>query len=604
MRDIKNDNFSLRYDPRLWKRIFSFFSPVKRPLCAAVAALTVSAGTDAAIPVFTSYAVNKFVLTRTVEGLAAFTAVYTAAILLQSAAAVLMTRLCMVIEMKMGREMKRAAFLHLQKLSISFYNSTSVGYILARVMSDTDRISGMIAWGFVHFAWHVFFVCAIFVYMLILDARLAFIMLATLPVMLVVTQFFQPRLLRAHSEMRRANSAITSSFNENINGACTAKTLVIEDKSCAEFNGITSAMYSASLRSSMLNAVYVPIVTFIGAAAVAFVLNFGGVMAASRMLSLGVLSAFVSYAISLMGAIAEISEMFSDFLSAQVNIGRVIDLLDEPERVTDRTDVVEKYGDVLSPKADNYPRIKGNVEFDHVWFRYPDAEPDDYVLRDVCLKVPAGATVALVGRTGAGKSTMVNLVCRFFEPSRGRILIDGADYRELSQNWLHSQLGYVQQSPHLFSGTIADNIRYGRLDASDEDIERAASLACVDKVAARLPEGYETDVGEGGGRLSTGEKQLVSFARAIIANPPIFVLDEATSSIDTETEQLIQDAISHVLTGRTSFIIAHRLSTVRSADVILVVDGGGITERGTHDELMAENGEYRRLYERMRLGES
>jgi ATP-binding cassette subfamily B protein len=291
--------------------------------------------------------------------------------------------------------------------------------------------------------------------------------------------------------------------------------------------------------------------------------------------------------------------MLPDVVSAQAWVERVVNLLDEPCAITDPEAVTELYGDVFYPKKENWELLRGDIEFKNVSFRYPDG--GDYVLENFSLKVPAGTNVAIVGETGAGKSTIVNLICRFFEPTAGEILIDGRDYRERSQLWLHSSLGYVLQDPHLFSGTIAENIRYGRTEASDEDVARAAAIVSADLVAAKMPEGYNAQVGEGGDLLSTGEKQLISFARALIADPPIFVLDEATSSIDAETELLIQNAISRVLSGRTSFIIAHRLSTISHADIILVVDDGKIIERGAHAELMRLGGRYRDLYNSMRF---
>jgi ATP-binding cassette subfamily B protein len=275
-------------------------------------------------------------------------------------------------------------------------------------------------------------------------------------------------------------------------------------------------------------------------------------------------------------------------------VERVTDLLEKSPGITDRPEVEEKYGDTFNPKKENWEPIIGDVEFRDVTFRYPDGHRN--ILEHFNLHVPTGTYAAIVGETGAGKSTLVNLVCRFFEPTAGEILIDGKDYRQRSQLWLHSAFGYVLQSPHLFSGTIRENIRYGRLDATDEEVENAARIVHADKIILKLEKGFDTEAGEGGDRLSTGEKQLISFARAVLADPRIFILDEATSSIDTEMEMLLQEAIHTLLKGRTSFVIAHRLSTIRGADVILVVDDGKIIERGTHSQLMKERGHYFELY--------
>ncbi len=595
----KTSGRSIRFG--LWKRLGPYLYPLRYKLIALVLMMLISAAVDACVPLFTSYAVNNFVVPQTTRGLGGFTTLYVAVILLQSVTTILYSRQCMIVEMRTGKDMKSDCFTHLQELPLSFYNTTSVGYILARVMSDTNRIASLIAWGAIHFFWNLFYVLGILIAMFALNWRLALIVVCVTPIILLVTALFQPRLIRANRDMRRINSQITSAFNENINGAKTSKTLVIEEQNCSEFDAITENMRLSSIQATRLNAIYMPIITFCSSLAVAAVLHYSGAQVMGGLLDFGILSAFISYAISILEPVQQMASMFSEFISAQVNLERVMTLLDQPRTITDTPEVEAVYGTVFEPKPENWPPIQGNITFDHVWFRYDDAPEDDFVLRDICLDVPAGTTVAIVGETGAGKSTLVNLACRFFEPTRGRILIDGVDYRERSQLWLHSNLGYVQQTPHLFSGTLRENIRYGKLDATDAEIRRAAELVSADKIAAKLENGYDTDVGEGGDRLSTGEKQLVSFARAIIANPPIFVLDEATSSIDTETEQLIQDAIGHVLQGRTSFIIAHRLSTIRSADIILLMDEHGIAEQGSHTELMEKKGQYYRLYTAMML---
>jgi ATP-binding cassette subfamily B protein len=387
---------------------------------------------------------------------------------------------------------------------------------------------------------------------------------------------------------------MTGEFNECITGAKTSKTLVIEDKNFKGFKTTTDRMYGANVRMAKLNAVFIPIIIFAGSLATAIVLSKGGKYALDGIFKIGELSAFLAYSIGIFEPIQNLARIFADFISLQANIERVSGVLEQELLIQDTDEVVDKYGDNIHPKKENWENIKGDIEFRNVSFTYPDGEEE--VLKDFSLKIPAGTNVAIVGETGAGKSTLVNLACRFFEPTNGQILIDGVDYKERSQLWLHSNIGYVLQSPHLFSGSIKENIRYGKLDATDEEIDRAAKAVSADTVVAKLDKGYESDVGENGDRLSTGEKQLVSFARAIIADPRIFVLDEATSSIDTHTEQLIQDAINHILHGRTSFIIAHRLSTIRKADLILVVKEGKIIERGTHKELLNKRGYYYDLY--------
>ena len=291
-----------------------------------------------------------------------------------------------------------------------------------------------------------------------------------------------------------------------------------------------------------------------------------------------------------------IIDAISDLITTQVNIERFSRLIETESDVTDTPEVIEKYGDSFNPKKENWEELKGDIEFEDVTFRYPDGE--EYVLEHFDLKIPFGSNVAIVGETGAGKSTLVNLVCRFFEPTEGRVLIDGRDARERSQLWLHSSIGYVLQTPHLFSGTVRENLLYGNPNATEEDINRALKLVSAESVIEHLEHGLESDVGEGGDLLSTGEKQLISFARAILADPKILVLDEATASVDTITEQKIQSAIDTIIKGRTSIVIAHRLSTVRNADVILVVKNGKIIERGKHKELLAAKGHYYNLYTR------
>ena len=545
----------------IWKRLFPFAKPYKKLLLLIVITNILISIVDVSLPLFQRYAVDNFIEKGTLDGLPVFIAAYLAVIILQVLSFVFYTLSAMKTEMRMGRDLKRACFVHLQTLSFSYYNTTPVGYILARVMSDTNKIAAITAWAlsYVSFA---------FLSMSMLDLRLALMVMVIVPVIAVLTTYFQKRILFWNRKVRSINSRITGAFNEGIMGAKTSKTLVIEDKNTHEFSELTEEMRNASVRAAGLNALYIPLVMLASSAATAIVLARGGNLVLEHGILIGTLSAFTTYAVSIFEPIQQMARVLANIIAVQPNIERVMGLLDQKPNIVDTPEVIEKYGDSFHPKTENWEPIKGDIEFDDVSFRYPDGEEE--VLSHFSLKIPAGTNVAIVGETGAGKSTLVNLACRFFEPTGGRILIDGKDYRERSQLWLHSRLGYVLQNPHLFSGTVMDNIRYGRLDATDEEVKQAAKAVSADTVVEHLENGYDSDVGEGGDKLSTGEKQLISFARAVLADPAIFVLDEATSSIDTQTEQLIQNATMHLLEGRTSFLIAHRLSTIRQADLILV----------------------------------
>ncbi len=578
----------------IWKRLFPFAKPYKKLLLLIVITNILISIVDVSLPLFQRYAVDNFIEKGTLDGLPVFIAAYLAVIILQVLSFVFYTLSAMKTEMRMGRDLKRACFVHLQTLSFSYYNTTPVGYILARVMSDTNKIAAITAWDLIDILWALSYVSFAFLSMAMLDLRLALMVMVIVPVIAVLTTYFQKRILFWNRKVRSINSRITGAFNEGIMGAKTSKTLVIEDKNTHEFSGLTEEMRNASVRAAGLNALYIPLVMLASSAATAIVLARGGNLVLEHGILIGTLSAFTTYAVSIFEPIQQMARVLANIIAVQPNIERVMGLLDQKPNIVDTPEVIEKYGDSFHPKTENWEPIKGDIEFDDVSFRYPDGEEE--VLSHFSLKIPAGTNVAIVGETGAGKSTLVNLACRFFEPTGGRILIDGKDYRERSQLWLHSRLGYVLQNPHLFSGTVMDNIRYGRLDATDEEVKQAAKAVSADTVVEHLENGYDSDVGEGGDKLSTGEKQLISFARAVLADPAIFVLDEATSSIDTQTEQLIQNATMHLLEGRTSFLIAHRLSTIRQADLILVVKDGKIVEQGKHEELLRKGGYYHDLY--------
>lgn len=573
-----------------------FLRPYRKTIALVVVFNLLCALIDILLPLFQRYAIDHFIEEGTTEGMFGFGVAYFAAILLQALFVILFTRGSMRIEMYFGRDLKRACFVHLQTLSFSYYNVTPVGYIHSRVMSDTNRIATMTAWNLFDMLWSLAYVLGVFVAMLLLNVQLAMLIILVVPAIAALTWYFQNRILHWNRKVRKLNSKITGAFNEGITGAKTSKTLVIEEQNHRQFRELTEEMRASSVRAARLSAVYIPLVLFVSSAATAVVLARGGFLVGRDLLLLGTLSAFTSYAVGIFEPIQQFARNLADFISMQASMERVTGLLHEVPQVVDAPQVVEKYGDTFHPKRENWETIRGEITFEDVSFRYPDGDED--VLRHFSLHIPAGTTVAIVGETGAGKSTLVNLACRFFEPTEGRILIDGVDYRERSQLWLHSSIGYVLQSPHLFSGTVMENIRYGRLEASEQEVRRAAEAVSADTVVNKLEQGYDSPVGEGGDRLSTGEKQLISFARAVLADPRIFVLDEATSSIDTETEQLIQNAIARLLEGRTSFLIAHRLSTIRHADVILVVKDGHIVEQGRHEELLRRQGYYHTLYSR------
>ena len=551
---------------------------------------------DAVIPLFQQYAIDHYIADSALAGLGWFIGAYVVVILTQTASNYISAFGACKLELSVGRDLKRESFNHLQTLSFSYFNQNSVGYVHARVMSDTDRIASTLAWSMAEGVWHsAYLVCAI-VMMLILNWKMALCVLVIVPIVAISSMYFQKKLVFFHRQVREKNSRITGAFNEGITGATTTKTLVVEDKMEKEFDELTADMKKVSVRAMHFRAIFISTTTLAASLALALVLWRGGIVTREGVMLIGTLTVFMNYAQGMMEPIQWLVQALSSLVNVQVNVERFTTLMETKSDVQDTPEVVEKYGDTFSPKKENWEELHGDIEFKDVTFRYPDG--DENILEHFNLKVPQGTNVAIVGETGAGKSTLVNLVCRFYEPTEGQVLIDGRDARERSQLWLHSNIGYVLQTPHLFSGTVLENLRYGRENATMGEIEAAVRAVSAEGIIERLPDGYRSDVGEGGNSLSTGEKQLLSFARALLADPRIFVLDEATSSVDTVTERLIQDAIEKVMDGRTSFVIAHRLSTIRRADVILVVNAGKIVERGSHAELMAKKGVYYGLYTR------
>ncbi len=574
-------------------KMLPFLKKYKKNLLTMVICGLAGTLVDIAVPLFQRYSLNHFVGGATLDTLWIFIILYVAAIVFAAVANYISAMLATCVEVWLDRDLRNKAFEHLQTLSFSYFNRNSVGYIHARVISDTSKIGFLFSWSLMDCTWHLSYLVGAVVVMLVINARLALMVMTILPLIILLFSVFQSRLIKVNRQVREINSRITGNFNEGITGAKTIKTLVIEDTIEKGFVSETGNMRSTAIKAARLRGLFAATMNMASSVALAIVLWRGGYIAQSEV---GTFSMFMSYAQGMMEPVRWIIDAISDLITTQVNIERYTRLLETAADVNDSDEVKEIYGDSFEPKKENWEPIRGDIEFKDVSFKYPDGE--EYILENFNLKIPFGSNIAIVGETGAGKSTLVNLVCRFFEPTSGQVLIDGRDARERSQLWLHSAIGYVLQTPHLFSGTVRENLLYGNPSATEEDIDRALKLVSADSVIEKLEKGLDSDVGEGGDMLSTGEKQLISFARAILADPRILVLDEATASVDTITEQKIQSAIDTIIKGRTSIVIAHRLSTVRNADLILVVKDGKIIEQGRHQELMKERSHYFRLYTR------
>jgi ATP-binding cassette subfamily B protein len=594
---IEDDHYHGQLDLRLWRRIVGHARPYRRQLVGLALSGFAVAAVDVLLPPVTGAVIDEAMEGGLTNRLAAFGAAYVGLVVVLCANVWWFIVLAGQTATGVAHDLRRDAFARLQELSFSYFDVRPVGWLVTRLTSDCSRLSSLLPWFMLDLVWGSCLIGGIVIAMLILHWPLALAVMAIVPPLALVSVYFQKRLLASSRLMRKTNSEITSGFNECIMGVRTTKTLVREEANLGEFGERSGEMYGHSVRNALESAVYLPIVITIGSAGVGLCLWRGGV-ALGEGLSFGTLVAFMQYAAFLYMPVQELARRFTELQSAQAAAERVQDLLDTEPEIEDspavrRALAVAQDGPSLA--EDGHPDRIETIRFEQVSFQYKEGEP---VLAEFDLTVRAGQTVALVGATGGGKSTIVSLVARFYEPTAGRILINGLDYRERSLHWLQSNLGVVLQTPHLFSGTIRENIRYGRLDATDEQIENAARRAGAHEFITRMDDGYDEEVGECGGLLSTGQRQLVALSRAILADPQIFVMDEATSSVDTETERLIQRGINAVLEGRIAFVIAHRLSTIRSADVILVIDGGRIVESGTHAGLIAQRGAYHHLYTR------
>ena len=503
------------------------------------------------------------------------------------------------IRTRISHDIREDGFAKLQELSFAYYDQRPVGWLMARMTSDCERLSQILAWGVLDCVWGGALMMGIVVILLFLNVKLTLVALSVIPLLFWISLVFQRRILASSRKVRSKNSRLTAAFNEAIMGARTTKLFARERASAAEFAHLSDSMLRHSLRNQLQSALYLPIVLTLTSLATGLVLAFGGLEVlrgpgglggSAGAISVGTLIVFLTYTAHFFQPVQELAHWFAELQMAQASAERILGLIDEEPAIRDAETL----------RAPPTSAIE-TIEFAGVSFAYTPGEP---VLSDFDLTVRAGETIALVGSTGGGKSTIVNLLSRFYEPTSGRILLDGQDYRELPLLWLQSKLGIVLQTPHLFSGSVRENLRYGRLDANDDEIESAAKLTGAHDFVLGLEDGYETEVGEGGARLSVGQRQLLSFARALLAKPEILIMDEATSSVDTETERSIQQGLHAVLENRTSFVIAHRLSTIRSADRILVIEQGRIAEQGTHEALMTLRGRYFELYTQQSLRES
>lgn len=502
-------------------------------------------------------------------------------IILQSGMVFTFIYLAGVLGERIQYDLRKMLFNHLQELSLSYYAQNAVGRLIARVTSDTGRVSELVTWGIVDSVWALMNIITSLTFMAIINWRLALIVSIIIPVMVFVATKFQKYILVEFRQTRRTNSKITGAYNENIQGVRVVKALGREDANLVEFQGLTTHMYKASYRAAWLSALFLPTVQIIAAIALGAIVWYGGVQIEFGLITIGGIQAFVSYLTFMMWPVQDLARVYAETQHSIASAERIFKLVDTPPEVHNRSDAIPAQ------------TLLGEIEFEHVDFYYEDRKP---VLTDFTLKVKPGEMIALVGPTGGGKSTIVNLLCRFYEPQSGVIRINGRDYTRYTLESIHNKIGIVLQTPHLFSGTVRENIRYGKLDASEADVEEAAKIAGAHDFICTLEKGYDQNVGEGGNLLSVGQKQLISLARAVLAKPELFIMDEATSSVDTLTEALIQKGMEALMKGRTSFVIAHRLSTIRRANRILVIENGRIAEQGTHAELLKMRGHYYSLY--------
>ncbi len=579
--EFEEEEFTTQFNGKTILRILAQAKPHWRWLVGFVLAIAAVSVADSFVNYLKKGIVDDGILAGNVAALTRTIAIYGLVNLAQAGLVFAFIVLAGLLGERIQYDLRRKMFDHLQDLSFAYFSRTPVGWIMSRVTSDSERIAQLVTWGLLDVTWASMSIVTSVIFMLIINWRMALLVFAVVPVLVVVAAQFRRKIIVEYRKARKINSKITAAFNETVTGVRVVKALCREDENLREFSKLSGEMYRASYRAAWLSALFLPVVQIISAVAMASVIWYGGQLTLWGGMTIGGIQAFVSYVTFMLWPVQDLAHVYAEMQHAIASAERTFSLIDAVPEVMDR------------PGAIDPGTIRGDIEFEHVDFWY---EPDKPVLKDFNLKVRQGETIALVGPTGGGKTTIVNLLCRFYEPKRGVIRIGGRDYTELTLHAIQSRIGVVLQTPHLFSGTIRENLRYGRLDATDEEIEEAAKLAGAHDFIVTLEKGYDSEVGEGGGLLSVGQKQLISLARAILARPEIFIMDEATSSVDTLTEALIQRGMESLMKGRTSFIIAHRLSTIKRADRILVIEGGRIVEMGTHAELLRQRGHYYRLY--------
>ena len=579
-----------KLDLRLWKTLIRYTLHYRATAVTFVAVAFGLAASDLGFPLLTGAFISEIESNPQSVNLTFYGIAYSALAISLSVCIWAFVTCAGKIRTSVSHDIRRDAFEKLQQLSFNFFDTRPSGWLMARLTSDCQRISVILAWGVMDFIWGITLMLSVGVVMLISNWRIALVVLSVLPLMLLLSAYYKKRILRTSRLVRKTNSRITGVYNEAIMGVKTSKIFVREEENLRDFDRLTLEMQEHSIRNALLSGVYLPIVLTLGSVAIAGTLAVGGREVMVGQITIGELVMFLAYAQLFFQPAQDISAWFAELQMAQASAERVLGLTEAVPDVQDTASVAER---LRLQGHDGHPDQIGKIEFRNVGFRYRNGPR---IISDLSLTVEPGQTIALVGATGGGKSTIANLICRFYEPTEGQILIDGIDYTDRSLGWLQSNLGVVLQQPHLFSGTIADNIRYGRLNATQAEIEDAARTSGAHEFIVNLDKGYETQVGEGGNQLSVGEKQLVSFARAVLKRPRLLVMDEATSTIDTETERLIQQGLTRVLSGRTSFVIAHRLSTIKAADRIVVISKGQIQEQGTHQELLKARNAYYELY--------